>query len=117
MIFIASLVLLLIIKLLFPKGKSIHRISYIYYVQNFKQTNFYATNFIPNLFVFEILGKRYKKHKLTKPNIYILLHIYFLSERVGKLLKNHNIVLSNKSTNSLRNQLCNLKDKRAKEEI
>ena len=39
------------------------------------------------------------------------------SERVGKLLKNHNIVLSNKSTNSLRNQLCNLKDKWAKEEI
>ena len=39
------------------------------------------------------------------------------SERVGKLLKKHNIILSNKSTNSLRNQLCNLKDKRVKEEI
>ena len=39
------------------------------------------------------------------------------SERVWKLLKKHNIVLSNKSTNSLRNQLCNLKDKRTKEEI
>ena len=31
MIFIASLVLLLIIKLRFPKGKSIHRVSYYYY--------------------------------------------------------------------------------------
>ena len=40
------------------------------------------------------------------------------SERVGKLLKKkHNIVLNNKTTNSLRNQLCKLKDKRAKEEI
>ena len=78
MIFIASLVLLLIIKLLFPKGKSIHRISYIYYVQNFKQTNFYATNFIPNLFVFEILGKRYKKYKLTKPNILYTFSLFDL---------------------------------------
>ena len=34
-----------------------------------------------------------------------------------KIIKKHNILLSNKSTNSLRNQLCNLKDKRSKEEM
>ena len=52
----------------------------------------------------------------NRKNYLSTLYIKGASEKVEKLLKPFNLKLSNKSSNTLRTQLCKLKDKKKKEE-
>ena len=51
-------------------------------------------------------------HQLEKKNYLSTPYIKGASEKVEKLLKPFNLKLSNKSSNTLRTQLCKLKDKK-----
>ena len=54
-----------------------------------------------------------ENNQVDAPNVRYISTPYIkgASEQVGRLLKDHNIRLSNKSTNTLRKNLCRLKDK------